>query len=281
MINLMHAAEIVKSGFPESARLAEILLASHPPEESVLENQRAIFHQVLSGAPYIRQPNFTSIHRRDLEFLFAAYDARFLQGLCRIALGGRKLAFRWSPRMTRAGGKTSKYRTRDGESRYEIAIASSILFDGFRQSDRRATVCGRECDNRLEALQRIFEHELVHLAEMLCWERSDCAAARFQDIARRLFLHRTNTHELITRRERAADSGIQPGARVAFTFEGRRLVGRVNRITKRASVLVADPEGIRFSDGRRYKTYYVPIALLEAEGVPSQPAVESGGDSSR
>ena len=277
----MHAAEIVKSDRTESMQLADLLLSSHSPEESVRERQHEIFQQLLSGAPYLRQPNFTSIHTRDLEFLFAAYDARFLNGLCRPALNGHRLQFRLSPRMTRAGGKTSRYRTREGEARYEIAIASSMLFDGFRQTDRRITVCGRECDNRLEALQRIFEHELVHLGEMLCWERSDCSAARFQDIARRLFLHRTHTHELITRRERAADSGIRPGSKVAFTLEGQRLVGRVNRITKRATVLVAHPDGVRFSDGQRYKTYYVPIALLEAEAVPAQPAVESGGDSSR
>jgi hypothetical protein len=45
-------------------------------------------------------------------------------------------------------------------------------------------------------------------------------------------------------------------------FEGRRLTGRVNRITKRATVLVEDSEGQKYSDGLRYKTYYVPIADL-------------------
>jgi hypothetical protein len=254
--------------------LSDLLLSSNPPEDSIRERLHEIYQLVLAGAPYVRQPNFTSIHPRDLEFLFAAYDARFLNGLCRTALNGRRLEFRLAPRMTRAGGKTSKYRTREGLARYEIAIASSMLFDGFRQTDRRISVCGRECDNRLEALQRIFEHELVHLGEILCWERSDCSADRFQSIARRLFLHRSHTHDLITRRERAADSGIRPGARVSFTFEGQRLVGRVNRITKRATVLVAHPEGEQFSDGQRYKTYYVPIAHLQAEAVG-----ESAGES--
>ena len=89
---------------------------------------------------------------------------------------------------------------------YEIAIASSMLFDSFREADRRITACGVECQDRLEALQRIFEHELVHLGEQLCWGASDCSAARFQEIAGRLFLHRAHTHNLITRRERAADS---------------------------------------------------------------------------
>ena len=138
-----------------------------------------------------------------------------------------------------------------------------MLFDGFGKMHRRITVCGLDCENRLEALQRIFEHEVVHLAEQLCWENSDCAATRFQDIAKRFFLHRAHTHNLVTRRERAALSGIGLGSRVAFLFEGRRLTGRVNRITKRATVLVEDTEGQKYSDGLRYKTYYVPIVHLE------------------
>jgi len=165
--------------------------------------------------------------------------------------------------MTSSGGKTTRYRARNGEVSYEIAVASSILFDGFGPADRRITVCGLECEDRLQALQRIVEHELVHLGEQLCWETSDCARARFQDIAGRLFGHRAHTHSLITRKERAAESGIRPGSRVTFTFGGKRLTGLVNRITKRATVLVEDPAGMRYSDGSHYKAYYVPIAWLE------------------
>ena len=165
--------------------------------------------------------------------------------------------------MTRAGGKTVRFTSRTGEVRYEIAIASSILFDGFGGMDRSVSVCGLECENRLEALQRVFEHELVHLTEQLCWQSSNCAAPRFQNIAARIFLHRAHTHDLITRRERALVSGIRIGSPVTFTFEGRRLMGRVNRITKRATVLVEDPDGVKYSNGLRYRTYYVPIACLE------------------
>jgi hypothetical protein len=37
----------------------------------------------------------------------------------------------------------------------------------------------------------------------------------------------------------------------------------VNRVTKRATVLVPDPAGLEFSDGTRYRPYYVPLSLLE------------------
>jgi len=233
------------------------------PDESIRQRVRQIHADVLAHSRYIREPDFAAIHPWDLEFLFGSYDGRFLGGLCRRALEGRAIRFRLSSRMTQAGGKTTRFRTPAGIVSYEISIGSSMLFDGFGTMDRRITVCGLECENRLEALQRIFEHEFVHLAELLCWENSDCTAARFQDIAQRFFLHRAHTHNLITRQERAAASGIRPGSPVAFIYQGRRLTGRANRITKRVTVLVEDPDGPRYSDGLRYKTYYVPIEHLE------------------
>ena len=56
--------------------------------------------------------------------------------------------------------------------------------------------------------------------------------------------------------------GITVGARVTFRYQGGWLEGRVNRVTKRATVLVDDPTGERWSDGRRYARYYVPLGEL-------------------
>lgn len=250
--------------------LADLLLASTHSDDSILRSLGDIYRDVLTHSIHLRQANFKSIHIRDLEFLFAAYDAAFLHGRCRLALAGRKLKFRLSSRMTRAAGKTTAYRARDGEMSFEIAIAASMLFDGFGDKDRPTTVCGRECRTRLEGLQRIFEHELVHLTEQLSWGHTDCRGVRFQGIASRMFLHRAHTHDLITRQERAAESGIRLGSRVTFPFEGQILTGQVNRITKRATVLVERPDGVMYSDGLRYKTYYVPIRLLQAVVVDPQ-----------
>jgi hypothetical protein len=241
--------------------LANAVLVADLPENLIQQRVQRIQRGLLEHSNYLREPDFKAIHTRDLEFLFGAYDEQFFAGLCREALGGKKLHFR---RMTRAGGKTARYTTRTGEVSYEISIASTILFDGFSGTDRLVTVCGIECQSRLEALQRIFEHEMVHLAEQLCWGTSDCAAERFQTIAARFFLHRAHTHNLITRRERAAEVGIRIGSLVTFNFEGRQLTGRVNRITKRATVLVADPDGVSYSDGLKYRTYYVPVASLKS-----------------
>lgn len=243
--------------------LARLLLDSDPGEARIRARTRDIGRRLLSTSPYVREPDFTRLHTGDLAFLFDAYDARFLDELCGRALGPGGVTFRLSGRMTRAGGKTTLLRGPDGVLRFEIAVATSILFDGFAEGDPEVSVGGLPCRHRLDALQRLFEHELVHLAEWLCWGDSRCGAKRFQDIASRLFLHRAHTHQLITRSERAAALGIGVGTRVTFRYGGRRLHGLVNRITKRATVLVEDPEGERWSDGRRYVRYYVPLGELE------------------
>lgn len=125
------------------------------------------------------------------------------------------------------------------------------------------SVAGIPCANRLEALQRIFEDEIVHLTVFLGAGESNCGAPPFQELAHRRFWHRNHTHKLITRVERAAQRGIRVGCWVAFLYRSERLAGRVNRVTKRATVLVEDPRGDRYSDGRRYRKYYVPLAGLE------------------
>ncbi len=104
---------------------------------------------------------------------------------------------------------------------------------------------------------------MLHLIEMLVWDHSSCSADRFRSIAHRLFGHLQNTHQLITPREIAhAKYGIRPGQRVKFTFEGRRYVGVVNRVTKRATVLVPDRAGETYTDGQRYLKFYIPLPML-------------------
>ena len=253
--------------------LTRVLLTSDPGAARIRSWTRDIGRRLLRASPYAREPDFTRLHPDDLSFLFAAYDVRFLDGLCGKLLGPEGVIFRLSSHMTRTGGKTTLLRGPDGTPRFEIAVATSILFDGFTDGDPEVSVGGLACRHRLDALQRLFEHELVHLAEWLCWDESHCGRTRFQDIASRLFLHRAHTHQLITRSERAAALGISVGTRVTFRYRGKRLQGRVNRVTKRATVLVEDPEGTRWSDGRRYVRYYVPLGELRpVEGAGGQTA---------
>lgn len=238
-----------------------------PGRERIREWTLQIGRELLTASSWIDGPNFTAIHPDDLAFLFRAYDRRVLRGFARRRLAPEALVFRLSSRMTRAGGQTTRHVRTDGAATYEIAVSTEILFNGFADGDPPVSVAGIPCANRLEALQRIFEHEIVHLVEFLRTGESNCRALPFQELAHRLFRHRNHAHTLITRVERAAQRGIRVGSRVAFVYQGAQLVGRVNRVTKRATVLVEDPNGDRYSDGGRYRKYYVPLAGLElAEG---------------
>lgn len=228
-----------------------------------------IGHAVLSRSRVMKSPNFTVTNVSDLQHMAELYDHLFFDGHCLAIAGHFGMQFRWSKRMTSTGGKTVRTthvdrRTRRQHSRYEIVLSAPLLFQTFGDLQRPIRVTGVLCINRLQAMQRILEHELIHLVEMLVWSDSCCAAPRFQSIAGRLFGHTEHKHDLITQQERAARKfNIRVGSRVAFTHEGQRQVGTVNRITRRATVLVVDAGGQLYNDGRRYRKYYVPLSHLQ------------------
>ena len=256
-------------------RLARLASLRHSPGE-VAEKVGRIYRRMLDRSGHVRSGNFVAIHVTDLRLLFEAYDSEFFDGLLGRMLEedcGGKITLRLSDRMTRAAGKTIRrhVRRRAGwrvvaAAEYEIAISTLLLFQTFDDIDRPVTVTGLVCRDRLEALQRIFEHELIHLAEFLAEGKSSCAQDQFQSLSRAIFGHASSVHDLVTPREIAAKAhAILQGDLVAFDFDGVTRVGKVNRITKRATVLVEDPAGRPFSDGRHYLTFYVPLDRLRKQ----------------
>lgn len=212
--------------------------------------------------------NFSSVTGRDLQTMARLYDHSFFDGHLLPVASHFGMQFRWSKRMTSAGGKTVRTTHTDRKSgiqksQYEIVLSATLLFQTFSDLRRPIRVTGMLCTNRLQAMQRIMEHELIHLSEMLVWSDSCCAAPRFQSIAGRLFGHTEHKHDLITQQERAERKfNIRVGTRVRFTHEGVERIGTVNRITRRATILVPDETGQLYDDGRRYKKFYVPISHL-------------------
>ena len=241
--------------------------------EEVTARTRTIYETVLRQSPRITTGNFTAAGASDLALMFELYDEQFFQGgLNRLVrASAAPLSFQLSPRLTRSAGLTKRYspRTKRGQptppaSRYEIALSSTLLFQTFRDVERTVRVNGVVCRDRLEAAQRVFEHELLHLLEMLVWMKSSCDADRYKTLAWNYFSHTLTRHDLVTQRERArAKFDVQVGARVAFTFEGTRRVGVVNRITRRATVLVESDRGTPYSDGKKYLKFYIPLPMLE------------------
>ena len=232
------------------------------------EKQQAVYQFVLQNSPNINDGHFRTISNADLGLLFQITDEHFFDGMLgRICeqTSSRPLAFRLSTRMTTTGGMTTMQQDRSIKSlpEFEIAIATTPLFDTFRV-DGEARVGGLMCHNRLEALQRIMEHEMLHLAELLLFRDSNCSANPFKNSARQLFGHTESNHTLLTPRDVARKKlGIACGDEVTFLADGRHYRGFVNRITKRATVLVLDPKGIRYDDGKKYSKFYVPLTMLK------------------
>ena len=230
--------------------------------------QTDVYRHVLQNSQRISTGNFSSLAPADLGMLFHAIDENFFDGCLATACEkstARPLTFRLSTRMTSSGGMTTMQYS--GKPRpaaeFEIAIATTPLFQTF-QVDSSAMVGGLVCSDRLEALQRIMEHEIVHLVELLLWKDSSCSAKPFKEMVNRFFGHMESNHELLTPHDIAREKwGISVGDKVRFTKGAQVMEGYVNRISKRATVLVRSRLGHRYSDGRRYQKFYVPLARLE------------------
>ncbi len=160
---------------------------------------------------------------------------------------------------TSAGSSTERLadvQSPNAQANFQIA--------GQPDSSSRVRVAGLSCVDRLDALLRIFEHELLHLIEFLVWHDSSCSARRFREIAFRLFGHRQSNHQLFTPREAAELSqGIAVGDYVGFCHAGHQYMGYVNHIHRRATVLVPHQKGVRYVDGKRYAKFYVPLRQLQ------------------
>lgn len=223
----------------------------------------------LKTSRFMDDENFRSIGSSDLERIFNLYDDMFFDGRIRSKLRSDRsnISFRLSKRMTSAGGKTTRWqygRKSDTRApRFEIAISTTLLFESFQNGDP-LMVTGLECVNRMQALQRVMEHEIIHLTEMLVWLDSSCSAPRFLKLANNFFGHREAHHELLTPKDKALSKfGIKVGDRVSFAFENGHKIGYVNRITRRATILVEDEKGATYSDGCSYSKFYVPIHMLK------------------
>lgn len=252
-------------GDSEGQQLVSLLLELAPEAGEVQKRQQQIFESTLSLSRCMDQPNFTRVGRDDLQRMILLYDQLFFDSKLLARARREGISFGWSSRMTRNAGKTVTHypNGRQGGRKFEIVLSSTLLFQTFEDVRRPVEVTGLICKNRLEAMQRVVEHELVHLGEMLVWDTSSCSLRRFHGIANRFFGHKRHQHDLITQTERAASKfRLKTGSRVRFKFEGQVLTGIVNRITRRATVLVEDPRGTQFTDGKRYRRYYVPLESL-------------------
>ncbi|MFM7129596.1 MAG: hypothetical protein ACKO0V_09595 [bacterium] len=261
----------LKDSEKAAQELGDLLLGLNYGAEHLDRVFRQVHDHVMAGSEHLNnEGNFTRIGTYDLIRMFDYYDATLLCGRVRetVKAQGSTLSFDLSRRLTRSGGHTKRTRPSTARpfdpAKYEIAVSVPVLFATFHDIDRPIKACGRLCFTRFEALQRIMEHEILHLAEMLSWDVSNCSARRYKSLAINTFGHTESHHQLITPAERAIKNfGVKPGAKVYFEFDGRRIVGVVNSIRRRATVLVPSPSGTLYSDGYRYEKYYVSVEQLK------------------
>ncbi len=231
-------------------------------DRSVIESKtKIIYERMLDESKYIDRGNFTCIGSPDLKRMFELYDEIFFNGYFS-KNHPDKVFFKISRRMTRAGGKTESYRNPEI---YVIKLSSTLLFQSFEDKDREAVVNGIVCHDRLEAAMRIFEHEIIHLLEFVLFGRSSCSKPRFISLSNSIFGHIDVKHRLVTGYEITDKRyGLNVGDAVSFEFEGELCRGHISRVTKRATVMVSDPEGgYRDFGGKRYCKYYIPLDHLK------------------
>jgi hypothetical protein len=236
------------------------LVKLHYPPAEVDARVRYIYRRMIDHSPNFDTGNFLRFSTNNLHYLFTLYDRYFFNSFF-ARYHGEDVTFRLSRRMSRNGGKTTYWKE---SQKYEICLAIDLLFQTFGDLQRPVVVNGRLCRDRLEATQRILEHELIHLVELVAWGESSCSRTRFRELARRIFNHTDTLHQLVTPMERAVKQfNLQPGTPVQFEFAGEIRQGIVQRITKRATVMVPDTAG-SFVDRqrRRYQKYYVPLPML-------------------
>ena len=256
-----HAAKPLRSEAGVGDR--DVLKLHHSPNE-IRRMTGSIHSGMVSESKYIDRGNFTRIGTEDLRLMFGMYDRIFFGGFFETEHPD-KVKFRISKRMTSVGAKTSIYR--DPE-RYVISLSTHLLFQTFADEKREITVNGITCHDRLEAAQRLFEHELIHVLEQIHFGRSSCSKPRFRYLTGRIFGHTDVTHDLITGYEVARERhGLEVGDTVRFDLDGKGLEGIITRITKRATVMVRNTEGeFQDEDGNSYLKYYVPLHILKPLG---------------
>jgi hypothetical protein len=235
--------------------------------EDIIKKRAKIANRIMRESSSIQSEVITSISSLDLKLMFELYDAFFFGGWFKDSYQG-KLKLSLSKRMTKSAGATicpkNIAEINPEDLVLEIRIGVDFLFN-YGMLKGPIPVNGINTSNSLQALQLVFEHELCHVIEYLCFYASKCSGDRFMTIANNLFGHTARHHNLPTYRQIAHHKLVlNIGDTVYFTFKGKKLKGILNNITKRATVLVLNKNGC-FVDkqGNRYSKYYVPLELLE------------------
>ena len=273
------------------AKLQSQVVDGLPNPAAQSELRQHVRQTTLDASRHIRRGDFTAFSAEDLQQLFSVYDALYFRKLCGqlIRQNGSRLSFRVSSRMTTSGGKTTvvsrspHWQPAQGANDFEIAVSSTLLFQSNFHGEQPVFVVGLPCSDRLDALLRIFEHEIVHLIEFLVWGDSSCSPpplpkhCSFQSLGTAKVTinspHRLNQPTV---------NGVFAWVILLDSTSGlsTRWDSSIKLRSGRRS-WYPDRHGTDFDDGKKYSKYYVPIDLTQQTivGVSVRPFCDTMGGS--
>ncbi|NLJ33340.1 MAG: hypothetical protein GX349_01935 [Firmicutes bacterium] len=233
---------------------------------SIKTKRKAVRESLWRESKNIKSGTMDCISPLDLHILYEHYDKIFFKSWFRDNFKGQIL-YELSPRMTKSAGKTKCPKNigqmQPDEVKVIIAIGVDFFFK-YNQLVGSKNVCGLETHNGLEALQIVFEHELIHVLEFLLFHTSSCNKQRFKETAKNIFGHSQSHHHIPTNLTLAREKyGINIGDKVQFVFKDKPLTGLLVNVTKRATVMVENLAGEYVDkNGTKYEKYYVPLERL-------------------
>lgn len=164
------------------------------------------------------------------------------------------LSFEISFKLTKSAGMTKFYHR---SKNIKILFSYPLIFSQFKDNAVSYEVNGILCNNPVEALMRVMEHELVHVVEYLIFKDSSCSKTRFKKLCYHIFGHTDTKHKLgLNKENKAVIPKFKVGEKVQFEYNGITYFGIINRITKRATILINDKEN------KVNGKFYVPLTLL-------------------
>ncbi|MDF2676935.1 MAG: hypothetical protein K0Q97_1249 [Bacillota bacterium] len=230
------------------------------------EKRNIIKNKLFENSANIKQVDFTQICNSDLYLLYKLYDEIFFNSWFAENFKG-KITFKFSKQLTRAAGNTTTKKhiekIKPEEVEFQIKISLNHLFN-FDKIDRDKYVGGIQAKSKLHSLMLVFEHEICHVIEFLICKKSSCKKEPFKKLIFNLFGQNESTHKLVTSREASfAEYGLVVGNKVTFEFQGKQIIGIINNINKRATVMSQNNKGNYMDrNGQHYIKYYIPLNCL-------------------
>lgn len=245
------------------------LLTYSYSKQEINERFEKIRQQVFLQSKQIKIDNFQVVSNDDVKLVFELYDTYFFDNYFKENKVIEKMAFDFSSKMTSAGGKLMYYKvTKQNPIQFRMRISAYLIFNSFKNNSTKAktvNLAGFETKNRLEALMHVIEHEIIHLIEFIAFNDSSCKKDNFKHLANSIFGHTAFTHQLLTGKlEALQEYNLKLGDWVSFSFDGKNYQGFIQKITKRATVMALDKNGMyKDAKGNRFTKYYILLKYLK------------------